>query len=224
MVKEAMVRNTLIQMAARRARPGAGSSRAFLTSRTYKMETPDLRPVLDPLPWAVVGALAARHYMPERTTQDLDIAVWHEDAPAARDRLIAAGFAHAGELAIAGSSWLSPEGFPVDVIELQTPWARQALAEAQTNRDPHGLPILPLPYLVLMKFEAGRSIDIGDLSRMLGQASEEQVAQTRDLFARFCPEGAEDLDSLLHLGRLELQDTQPIKRQGVKRPHETCDL
>jgi hypothetical protein len=170
------------------------------------MEVPDLRPVLDPIPWAVVGAVATRHYMPERTTRDLDIAVWFEDASAVRQRLTVAGFSYSGELAIGGSSWISSEGFPVDVIEMQAPWARQALQEAQANRDPHGLPILPLPYLVLTKFEAGRVIDIADLTRMLGQATEDQIEQVRKLFSKFYPEDLEDLESLIHLGRLELED------------------
>lgn len=205
MAKKAEVRRTLIQIALRHSKPGAGSPRAFLFQRTYEMQVADLRPFLDPIPWAVVGAVAARHYMPERTTQDLNIAVWHADAQAVRDRLATAGFSYTGELTIGGSSWHSPEGMPLDIVELRTSWARQALEEAQTNRDPHGLPILPLPYLVLMKFEAGRVIDMADLTRMLGQATEDQIEQVRELFLKLRPGDVEDLESLIYLGRLELQ-------------------
>jgi hypothetical protein len=208
MIDKAEVRETLIRIALRHSRPGAGSPKAFLLQRTYDMDVPDLRPVLDPIPWAVVGAVAARHYMPERMTRDLDIAVWHEDTQAAHDRLAAAGFSYTGQLTIGGSSWQPPEGLPLDVVELRAPWARQALQEAHTNRDPHGLPILPLPYLVLMKFESGRLVDMADLSRMLGQASDDQLAQVRQLFAKLRPGDLEDLESLIYLGRLELQDRE----------------
>lgn len=201
----ATVRALLLRLARRHARPGSGSRPEFLRARSFEIKVPDLRPFLEGLPWAVVGAVAARLYMPERTTHDLDIAVWYEDAPAVRKRLEAAGFSYSGELAVGGSSWCSPEGLPLDVIELRTSWACQALAEAQENRDPQGLPILPLPYLALTKFEAGRAQDLADLARMLGQAAEEQLQKVRALFARFHPDDLEDLESLIRLGRLEME-------------------
>lgn len=204
-VDKATLRATFIRLARRRARPGSGSRPEFLRARTFEIKVPNVRAILEGLRWAVVGAVAARLYMPERTTHDLDIAVWHEDAPAVRKRLEAAGFSYGGELAIGGSSWCSPEGLLLDVVELRTPWARQALAEAQGNCDPQGLPILPLPYLVLMKFEASRVQDLADLTRILGQADEEQLQRVRALFARFHPGDLEDLESLISLGRLELE-------------------
>jgi len=205
MKDKATVRATLIRLARRHGRPGSGSRPETLRERTFAMRVPDLGSWLKPFRWAVVGAVAARLYMPERSTRDLDIAVWHEDGPAVRKRLEEAGLTYQGELAIGGSSWRLPDGLPLDVIELRTPWAPAALAEAQDNRDPQGLPILPLPYLVLMKFEASRVLDLADLTRMLGQASEEQIRQVRRLFDHFHPEDREDLESLIHLGQLELQ-------------------
>jgi len=167
------------------------------------LHLPNLVEILGPIPWAVVGALAARHYMPERATQDLDIAVLGNDAPEVRHRLRQAGFRYVGELAIPGSSWVSPEGMSVDVLELNAPWAELALQAAQENRDRAGFPILPLPYLILMKFEAGRLQDLADIARMLGMASSEQVDAVREVFRRYHPEDLEDLESLLTLGRLE---------------------
>jgi hypothetical protein len=168
------------------------------------MKFPDLTPILGPVSWATVGAAAARLYMPERTTHDLDVAIRAEEAAEARRRLQAAGFAYQGELAIGGSSWLTPEGFAVDVIECQEPWFAQAVAEAQQNRDLQGLPILPLPYLALMKFQSGRVEDVADATRMLGPASEETLASVRAVFARYLPGEMEDLESLITLGRLEM--------------------
>jgi hypothetical protein len=142
--------------------------------------------------------------MPERATQDLDIAVRKEDAQEVRRRLAEAGFRHQGELSIGGSSWASPEGLPVDVVEGEEPWLAQALAEAQQNRDAQGLPVLPVPYLVLMKFQAGRVQDLADVTRMLGQASQETLSTVRQLFDQHLPAELEDLESLIVLGQMEL--------------------
>lgn len=169
------------------------------------MRVPNLTPVLGPIPWAVVGAVATRLYMPERATRDLDIAVRSEDAPEVRRRLAGAGFEYQGELSIGGSSWLSAEGIPMDVLEMSQPWLAQALSETERNRDAQGLPVLSLPYLVLMKFQAGRVQDLADVTRMLGQASDEAVDAVRDLFAQYSPADLDDLESLVLLGRMEMQ-------------------
>ena len=68
-----LARKTLIDIARRRQKPGAGSSRAFLLARTTHMIWPDLSEIFDDLLWAVVGAVATRLYMPERMTRDLDV-------------------------------------------------------------------------------------------------------------------------------------------------------
>ena len=170
------------------------------------MEFPDLSPALGPIPWAVVGAAATRLYMPERATRDLDAAVRAEDGPAARSRLRAAGFAYQGELAVGGSSWRTPSGFPVDLVEWRAPWFAEALRQAQSNRDRQGLPILPLPFLALMKFQAGRVQDLADVTRMLGQADDAAIRGVRALFAQWLPDECDDLESLIELGRLEMEE------------------
>ncbi|MDW8317185.1 MAG: hypothetical protein RMN53_04950 [Anaerolineae bacterium] len=158
------------------------------------------------VPWAVVGAVATRLYMPERMTQDLDIAIAAAEAARVRQLLADAGFEHVGELSIGGSSWRAPDGQRVGVIEGTEPWWPKALAEAQTNRDADGLPILPLPYLVLMKMTASRPVDLGDLARMLGQADDEALRRVREFFrAHASAEDCDDLESLIALGRLELE-------------------
>ncbi|MBI2201726.1 MAG: hypothetical protein HYU43_07270, partial [Armatimonadetes bacterium] len=172
-------REILIDLAGRHQRPGSGSDPSFLLERTACMKFPDLTPILGPIPWAAVGAAATRLYMPERTTKDLDVLIRVANASEARQKLIAADFIYKGELAIGGSSWTTPDGFSVDVLELEDPWTHQAITDAQANRDPQGLPVIPLPYLSLMKFQAGRVQDIADLARMLGQANEETLAKVR---------------------------------------------
>ncbi len=198
------IRRTQIALARRRQRPGTGSPLPFVFERTARMQWPDLTDVLGDLPWCVVDAVATRHYMPERSTADLDAAVLAPQAPAARQRLADAGYTLTGQLSIGGSSWRTPAGQIVDVLELRDPWAAEALAHAQGNRDRQGLPIIPLPYLTIMKLDASRHQDLADLARMLGQASEPQLAEVRRAVAAWRPSDVEDLEALIASGRWEL--------------------
>lgn len=167
------------------------------------IQWPDLSPVLGATLWAVVGAAATRLYMPERFTYDFDVVVAVHDAEIVRRKLADAGYRLISQLSIGGARWQSPDGRPIDVIEGHDPWWPVALLEAQNNRDAQGLPILSLPYLVLMKFQAGRTIDLGDISRMLGLADEAALTRVRDLFSRYASADLEDLESLILLGKLE---------------------
>ncbi|MCW5933145.1 MAG: hypothetical protein KIT45_02455 [Fimbriimonadia bacterium] len=202
---KARMRKTIIRLAKRRQKPGSGSGKAFLRERTTLIRYPDLSQPFQNIDWAVVGAVATRLYMPERLTQDMDVLVLTADSPTARRQLRAAGFQHVGELSIGGSQWRSPDGFNIDLLECDAEWCRGALQEAAHNRDAHGLPILPLPYLVLMKFEASRAQDIADITRMLGQAGEADLDAVRALFDRYLLYEKDDLESLISLGQLEMQ-------------------
>ena len=166
---------------------------------------PDLRTVLQGLRWAVVGAVASRAYMPERHTADLDIIVDPADAALVWERLRAAGWVFVSDLAIGGRVWAMPDGLEVDVLEGHQPWIDEALATAQPDGD--GQPIIGLPYLVIMKMMSSRTIDLGDLSRMLGLASPEHLAAVRRAVSRYLPEDLEDLETLIFLGRQEMGTT-----------------
>lgn len=78
---------------------------------------PDLKGILAGLRWAVVGAVATRAYMPERSTRDLDILVAAEVAQEVRARLERAQFQRVQELAIGGATWRSPDPGLVRWIE-----------------------------------------------------------------------------------------------------------
>lgn len=195
-------RRTLIDIALRRQRPGAGSS--AIPSPEAQLRWPDLRETLEGIPWAVTGAVAARLYMPERATRDLDILVRGRDAAAVEQRLAQAGFSKVGRLAIGGSSWLHPDGTPIDVIEGEDAWAGPAIAEADGNRDTQGFPTLARPYQVLMKLAASRVQDLADVSRMLGSAPEAELQAARRVIREHAADLADDLESLIHLGKLEL--------------------
>lgn len=201
-------RATYLDIMRRRARPGRGSSLALLRSReSYPM--PDLTALLPGVPFVVVGGTATSLYMPQRITRDVDILVTAADAPAAERALVRAGAVSEGPLSIdnplqiAGSSWKLPDGSYLDVLWSGRPWVKKALASPR--RDSAGLPVVSLPYLVLMKLASSRGVDVGDLTRMLGGADEASLKEVREVVRRFLPDAVEDLESLIELGRLEFR-------------------
>lgn len=195
-------RRILIDLCRRRIRPGTGSSVEFLRRRTAMNPWPDLRPILQGVLWAITGGVATRAYMPERVTQDLDILVRRQDGDEVRQRLEGAGYCYVSPLAVPGLLVRSPEGVEVDVLLGDAPWVEEALA--QPRQDPAGYPVLDLPYLVLMKMASSRAQDVADTTRMLGLASEEELARVREAVARHAPQETEDLESLIYLGQVEM--------------------
>ena len=198
-------RKTLIDIAKRRQRPGSGSV-PWRGEGTPVLHWPDLRDTLDGVPWAVAGAVATRRYMPERSTRDLDVVVLTQDLSEVKRRFERAGFSFKAPLAIGGSSWETPDGIPIDVIEGREEWWPDALSEAAANRDSGGAPVLSLRYLVLMKVKSGRIQDSADVGRMIAGASAEQLDATRALVRRHAPDFLDDLGSMLALGKLERGD------------------
>ena len=140
--------------------------------------------------------------MPERMTRDFDILVHHHDGDAALARLKEAGYQVASELSIPGYMLNAPDGTEIDLLLIPFEWLDDALQPDRT--DAAGYPVLGLPYLVLMKMETSRPQDLGDLSRMLGLAEENDLEQVRAAVSRYMPDAAEDLESLIYLGRLEM--------------------
>ena len=196
-------RKLYINISRRKLRTGQGSSRAFLSRRTTDMIWTDLTAILTPIHYAVVGGVATRLYMPERFTKDIDVIVAASTASLVRAKLTQAGLQYQADLSLVrGSTWLAPNGQEIDVLEGAETWWPEALAEAQTNLDGQGLPVVPLRYLVLMKYQSGRAQDLADIERMLGQSSESQLGAIRTLFQRQLPNDVEDLESLIELGKL----------------------
>lgn len=167
------------------------------------IEWPDLREALRGIPWAIIGGVATRAYMPERATKDMDILVSAGDGQEAVRRLQTAGFRVVSELAVPGYLLRSPDGAEVDVLFGDAPWLGEALAEPDS--DAAGYPVIGLRYLVLLKLQAQRSQDWADVSRMLGQAGDEQLAEVRELVNRYSLEDAEDLEALIYLGKKEME-------------------
>lgn len=194
-------RQVFLDIALRRARPGTGSALSLLREHVATRNWPDLTSILVGIRWAVVGGVATRTYMPERVTQDLDILIARSDAPKVHSRLQSGDLVYVQDLSIGGTVWRTPEGVLLYIIESSEPWVGEGLD--QTRTDPQGLPVLSLPYLVLMKVMASRTQDLADASRMLGLASGIERQATREAFARWWPSALEDLESLIALGELE---------------------
>ncbi|HDQ73580.1 MAG TPA: hypothetical protein ENN19_16005 [Chloroflexi bacterium] len=192
----------MINMCERRIKPGTGSAPESLQRRTAMYPWPDLRPILKGIPWAIVGGVATRAYMPERATNDLDILIHRQDSDKVWERLEAAGYRRVSTLSIPGFLARSPEGVELDVILGDYPWMDEALAHPR--KDPAGYPVLDLPFLVLMKMAASRGQDFGDLTRMLGLASKEELERVREVVSRYVPDEIDDLESLIYLGQVEM--------------------
>lgn len=196
-------RRCFIDLALKRARPSSGSSLAFLQRRTWVHGVTNLNSILSQHSFVIVGGVATRLYMPERLTLDLDILVLAQDSQKIYAQLKAAGGRQIGELGIPGSQWELSDGTALDVLISDETWVIQALN--QPNYSPDGLPVVALPYLVLMKLRASRAQDLADISRMLGGADAKSLAEVRRILAEYLPEAVEDLESLIMLGQLEFK-------------------
>ena len=163
---------------------------------------PDLRSILQDIHRLIVGSVATRAYMPERATQDMDILIRRADADRVWQKLQSAGYTRVSELAIPGFVARSPDNIELDVLYGDAAWLDEALQHPET--DAAGYPVIGLPYLVLMKLASARAQDMADLARMLGLASEERLAQVRDVVRRYAPDETEDLEALIYLGQLEV--------------------
>ena len=203
-------RRDYLSMAARRVQAGSGSAPFEVRERPSAFGPPQVRRLLGEVPFVIVGGLATRRYMPERMTLDADVLVRPADLARAEQALREAGCRKRGPLTIGGSTWVAPDGLELDLIALTAPWADEAVTSAVTA--PDGQPYVGLPYLVLMKLASSRVQDLADISRMLAAADATTIDCARALVTRHRPEDAEDLDSLIRLGRME----QPQSR--VSRP------
>ncbi len=196
-------RKHFISLVVKYAKPGSGSSIQFLNQRTWTYPVANLLQIIKQAPFAIVGGVATRLYMPERMTLDVDILVKAEDAKLVYRDLAKANSKKIGELSIPGSQWQLEDGTSLDVLEGDASWVKAAIQHP--NYAPDGLPVIALQYLVLMKLIAGRSQDLADVSRMLGGATELQSIEVKKTIERYLPNAIEDLESLIILGKLELQ-------------------
>ena len=164
---------------------------------------PNLRPILEGIPWAITGAVATRAYMPERMTRDIDIVVQREHCKRVWQRFQDAGYRVAAVLDAPYFVAHSPDGVEIDVICADFPWLAEALQNPAL--DAADYPVLALPFLILMKLMASRGVDLGDMTRMLGLAAETDLHQVRVTVQRYRPDDSEDLEALILLGQREIE-------------------
>ena len=195
------LRRSFIHLALKRAHPGSGSTIAFLNQRTANIKIIDLRNILEDIRWVLVGGIATRAYMPERMTLDVDVLIHAEESESVTTILNRKGFSLIQRSLNPGSSWKAPDGTIIGILERSDNWIRDALEIPST--DPQGLPVLSLPYLVLMRLESSRTQDLADIARMLGGASEEAIDAVHNVIAQYLPDAISDLEGLIQLGKLE---------------------
>lgn len=160
--------------------------------------------------YAIVGGVATRAYQPERATKDVDVLIAPGNVDEARRALSGAGGKRVGtlampdsQLALAGETWIFPDDGEIDILWSPLGWAEEALRDIR--RDQTDAPVVSLAFLVLMKLDASRSVDQGDLARMLGLADDRSLGETRATVRRHLGvDVAEDLESYITLGRLEV--------------------
>lgn len=189
----------IIRMALHRVREESGGSR-YSTGR--RLPAPPLRKWLGDTPFVVIGGLATRLYMTERMTLDADILVRPRDEKRVIERLAGVGARQQGPLRPGGTSWNLPDRTILDVLVLERPWVEEAVENPVLDGHDN-LPVIALPFLVLLKLESSRTQDLADIARMMGQADQETINQVRGTVRRYRPQDIEDLDSLIKLGTLE---------------------
>ena len=195
-------RRAFLNLVKKRVKPGTGSSLNFLSQRTWHYPVTNLSNILKQAPFVVVGGIATRLYMPERMTLDIDILIQAQDSHLIYQDLENASAQRKGDLSIPGSQWELVDKTSLDVLEGDAPWVEDAIANP--NYAPDGLPVIKLPYLVLMKLSVSRTQDLADVSRMLGSAKQTELTQVREVINEYLPTAKEDLESLIDLGQLEV--------------------
>jgi hypothetical protein len=149
---------------------------------------------------AILGARFIVVSVAEEGRGRLEVLIDAEDQGWVEGELEANGAVRTGTLLLGGSTFELRDGLVIDLIGSEAPWLGQALDYPRPA--PNGLPLIGLPYLVLYRLESSRSDDSRELERLLGAASEPQLARVREAVAAFMPDASGDLESLIVLGKL----------------------
>jgi hypothetical protein len=212
-------RRFFIDRVRRRGSRGAGSDLHALLALPGKLhERHDLAMIgqmFGDVPVCLIGAHAVAAYAPERMTQDVDCLTTAGQYEHASELLRQNGYRADGVLSFTtsalglfGSRWVPEKsGQMIDLISTRQGWADEALREpAQFTTE--GDRVIPLAYLVLMKLDAARSVDQGDLSRILGRLADvelDAVAAVVEKYYSHDPGALEDVRQYAEVGRWEYQ-------------------
>jgi hypothetical protein len=158
--------------------------------------------------YAVAGGFAVLAHGYERFTNDVDLLIRAADLQRAMEVLRAAGF-H-GERTPLGARLADGEtGVRVDLLGTAFDADEKALRQAQRTKR---LPVIPLPHLVLMKLEAGRSQDEADVVELTKAGA--PVAKIRRYLRAKWPALLPRFNRLVERARGE--GKQPRRRGPVK--------
>lgn len=226
-------RRFFIERALKRRSPGTGSailSLMKLPRGELKMSPQEL---LGDIPFCIVGGVATRAYMPERSTKDVDILVNACDFASAEECLSKTGYTAIRKLddlffvnsalGLFGRAWQKADA-RIDLISSDQDWVHDALMI--DSRDQTGLRVIALPYLVLMKMDASRGQDQADIERMLGRLEATAVEDVAKVVTRYLgdPQAAEDVRQYALLGRMEYQRVPEDQEPRTARPLQGGDI
>ncbi|MEZ4884137.1 MAG: hypothetical protein R3E32_05295 [Chitinophagales bacterium] len=195
-------RKQIIRISQKLINKGSGSNIAELLKKdAFTFNQISIDQLIKNTKYVIVGDIATRYYMPERFMKDIDILILAENNAQVEEELLEMGYVQTGTLTIGRTSWKSPSGELLDVLVADEEWTYEAIHQANYFDD--GLPIISLPYLVLMKLRSGRVQDIADITRMMGLADEKMLQKVKVTIQRYLPTALEDLESLIMLGKWE---------------------
>jgi hypothetical protein len=153
------------------------------------------------LRYVIVGGMAAAYYQPARFTEDIDLMVLAEVSTTVEQALSQAGWTQLGIISFGGSSWQSPNGELINLLHApDQSWVSAALDFPITT--PEGLPVIDLPYLLILKLAATRAVDISDIVGMLQQANEPEKQRIRQVIATHRNDLLEDFDQFEAIAQL----------------------
>ncbi|MBW4552230.1 MAG: nucleotidyl transferase AbiEii/AbiGii toxin family protein [Aphanocapsa sp. GSE-SYN-MK-11-07L] len=207
------IRKKIIELSRKRLAKGygSGSSQAFLRQIQPRWNSIEMA-VHDHIlcAYVVTGGVATQLYMPSRQTEDIDILIRKADLKTLEANLETAGARLievlspiTDKLPLEGNSWQLPSGISLDVLFAEGQWVNEAVSQPVYSEQQPNIPFICLPYLVLMKLNSSRSQDIADVERMLGNKSDQDIAEVSQVMQSFYPEALDDLYSLIEIGRLE---------------------
>jgi hypothetical protein len=153
------------------------------------------------LRYVVVCGIAAAYYQPARFTEDIDLMVLAEASTTVEQALRQAGWTQLGIISFGGSSWQSPNGELIDLLHApDQSWVSAALDFP--IKTPEDLPVIDLPYLLILKLAATRAVDISDIVGMLQQANELEKQRIRQIIATHRPDLLEDFEQFEAIAQL----------------------
>jgi predicted nucleotidyltransferase len=151
--------------------------------------------------YAIFGGNAAIHYGAQRTTVDVDILMTTQAASRLQKSIHPAPKA----LAIGGFTF-EVDGVRVDIVHgHEANWLTPAMEDANESG---GVRFVSRVWLAVFKMIALRGdVDLLDtIAAVRGMAAKE-VAQSRKLIKRFCPNEVEDFETIVELAKLPVDQS-----------------